>query len=93
MAMLIMLLIHQKNWRNEAKAKSGDKTVQSHTCNMIIALRMQMRNSFTLNADETKKLLSEGTRHVIRIKIDPENETVSFNDMIRGEVNFNTITG
>jgi len=34
-------------------------------------------------------LLDSGTRHVIRIKM-PENETVSFTDMIRGEVSFNT---
>ncbi|HKB43604.1 MAG TPA: glutamate--tRNA ligase family protein, partial [Chitinophagaceae bacterium] len=33
--------------------------------------------------------LQSGTRHVIRIML-PENETVSFRDMIRGEVSFNT---
>jgi glutamyl-tRNA synthetase len=52
-------------------------------------VRMKMRNSLTLAAEETKKLLQEGTRHVIRIKM-PENETVSFTDMIRGEVSFET---
>jgi glutamyl-tRNA synthetase len=52
-------------------------------------VRMKMRNSLTLSVDETKKLLSEGTRHVIRIKM-PEHETVSFTDMIRGEVSFDT---
>ena len=52
-------------------------------------IRLKMHNSLTLSADETEKLLAEGTRHVIRIKI-PVNETVSFIDMIRGEVSFDT---
>jgi glutamyl-tRNA synthetase len=52
-------------------------------------IRRHMRNSFTLTEDETKKLLAGGTRHVIRIKM-PEQETVSFTDMIRGEISFDT---
>lgn len=52
-------------------------------------LRMQMRNSLTLPAGEVNRLLEEGTPHVIRIRV-PENETVQFNDMIRGEVSFST---
>jgi len=53
------------------------------------SVRMKMRNSLSLTADETKKLLATGTRHVIRIKI-PAHEQVSFTDMIRGEVSFDT---
>lgn len=53
------------------------------------AIRMKMRNSLTMTASETKKLLDEGIKHVIRIKM-PANETVSFTDMIRGEVHFDT---
>jgi glutamyl-tRNA synthetase len=52
-------------------------------------LRMKMRNSLTLSSDEVKSLLDSNTRHVIRIKM-PEHETVSFTDMIRGEVSFDT---
>ena len=52
-------------------------------------LRKKMRNSLTLTKDEVDKLLAENTRHVIRIRI-PEGETVSFTDMIRGEVSFDT---
>ena len=48
-------------------------------------LRMKMKNSLTLNEDEVKDLIAKGTRCVIRIKM-PENEIVSFNDMIRGEI-------
>jgi glutamyl-tRNA synthetase len=51
--------------------------------------RMEMRNSLTLSANEVAKLLAENTPYVVRIKI-PENETVSFVDMIRGLVSFDT---
>lgn len=55
------------------------------------SIRMKMRNSLTLTNEETKKLLENGTKYVIRIKM-PEKETVSFSDMIRGEVSFDTST-
>lgn len=51
--------------------------------------RMQMKNSLTLSAEQTKELLTNGTPYVIRIKVNPE-EPVSLTDMIRGEVNFDT---
>ena len=51
--------------------------------------RMSMRNSLTLDAGETRRLLDAGTPYVIRIKM-PEGETVSFDDMIRGKVEFST---
>ncbi|HEU4472591.1 MAG TPA: glutamate--tRNA ligase [Flavisolibacter sp.] len=54
-------------------------------------VRGQMRNSLSLSAEETKQLLDNRTPHVIRIKM-PEGETVSFTDMIRGEVSFDTST-
>jgi glutamyl-tRNA synthetase len=52
-------------------------------------IRMKMRNSFTLSESEIQALLDAGTPHVIRIKM-PDNEQVSFQDMIRGEVSFDT---
>lgn len=52
-------------------------------------LRMQMRNSLSLSSAETHQLLAAGARKVVRIKM-PQNETVSFTDMIRGEVSFDT---
>ena len=55
------------------------------------SIRRKMRNSLTLTMDETKKLLDAGIQHVIRIKM-PENETVFLNDVIRGEIHFNTDT-
>ncbi len=52
-------------------------------------LRSKMRNSLTLDAAEVSDLVSKGVRHVVRVRM-PENETVRLNDMIRGEVEFNT---
>jgi glutamyl-tRNA synthetase len=52
-------------------------------------VRMQLRNSLSLGADETKRLLEAGTPYVIRIKM-PEQETLGFTDLIRGEVRFDT---
>jgi glutamyl-tRNA synthetase len=55
------------------------------------SLRMDMRNSLSLTLEETERLLEDETPYVIRILV-PEKETVSFTDMIRGEVSFNTST-
>lgn len=53
------------------------------------ASRMEMRNSLTLTPNEVAELLANGTPYVVRIKI-PVNETVSFTDLIRGHVSFDT---
>ncbi|MFC4211714.1 glutamate--tRNA ligase [Pedobacter lithocola] len=53
------------------------------------ATRMQMRNSLTLTISEVEDLLAAQTPHVIRIKV-PEDENVHFNDLIRGDVSFET---
>jgi glutamyl-tRNA synthetase len=52
-------------------------------------LRHRMRNSLHLPEEETLRLLDAGTPHTIRIKVDPY-QTVSFTDMIRGQVTFST---
>ena len=52
-------------------------------------VRMQMRNSLTLPGEEVERLLANNTPYVVRIKM-PVSETVSFTDMIRGEVSFDT---
>ncbi|WP_343555861.1 glutamate--tRNA ligase [Sphingobacterium sp.] len=51
--------------------------------------RLQLRNSLSLSETETQQLLDAGTPHTIRIKI-PTDETVTFTDMIRGKVAFDT---
>ncbi|MFN4299040.1 MAG: glutamate--tRNA ligase [Thermaurantimonas sp.] len=51
--------------------------------------RQYMRNSLTLPSDEVEKLLASNTPHVVRLKLD-RNEEVRFDDLIRGTVVFNT---
>ncbi|MBD1432020.1 glutamate--tRNA ligase [Sphingobacterium sp. DN00404] len=51
--------------------------------------RLHLRNSLSLPKEETTKLLADGHPHTIRIKM-PVEETVSFEDMIRGRVAFET---
>ncbi|RYZ47960.1 MAG: glutamate--tRNA ligase, partial [Sphingobacteriales bacterium] len=48
-----------------------------------------MRNSLTLGDEETRRLILEGVPYVVRIKV-PENETVHFTDMIRGDISHET---
>lgn len=69
--------------RNRLRSETTPNPQYDHT------VRMQMRNSLSLSKEETDALLEQNTPHVIRIKM-PENETVSFTDMIRGEVSFDT---
>lgn len=47
--------------------------------------RGSMKNSLTLSEDEVNALISAGAEYVIRIKM-PENETISFHDLIRGDI-------
>jgi glutamyl-tRNA synthetase len=53
------------------------------------AYRDTLRNSLSMPEHEVDMLLDAHTPHVIRIKV-PVDETVSFNDMIRGHVTFDT---
>ncbi|HMG68117.1 MAG TPA: glutamate--tRNA ligase [Chitinophagaceae bacterium] len=80
----------RNNFKTEASpstnGSSGQPTVQyDHK------VRMKMKNSISLPDHEVKKLLDSGTRHVIRIKM-PENETITFTDLIRGEIQFDAGT-
>lgn len=51
--------------------------------------RGDMRNSLTLSNQQTQQLLSSGAAYTIRAKIEP-NQTVTFNDIIRGEITVQT---
>lgn len=53
------------------------------------SVRTKMWNSLTMSEDETQKLINEGARYVVRIKV-PEHEMITFTDMIRGVVSFDT---
>lgn len=73
------------------KMRSDYKTDQNPSPQYDHTIRSKMRNSLTLDAQAVNKLLDDQTRHVIRIKM-PENESISFTDMIRGAVTFETGT-
>lgn len=47
--------------------------------------RMEMRNSLSLPADEVRRLIDEGTRYVVRFKIEPGRD-VLVDDLLRGPV-------
>lgn len=53
------------------------------------AHRGDMRNSISLSQAEVAELLAKGEPYVIRLKV-PQDETISFDDLIRGEVSFET---
>ncbi|MDR1895748.1 MAG: glutamate--tRNA ligase, partial [Prevotellaceae bacterium] len=53
------------------------------------AIRNEMRNSLRLSEAETERLKTETNNWVIRFKI-PENEIISVNDLVRGNVSVNT---
>ncbi len=72
-----------------ATMREAFKTEENPTPQYGRGTRERMKNSLSLSADETKALLDAGTPHVVRIRM-PENERVSFTDMIRGEVSFET---
>jgi glutamyl-tRNA synthetase len=65
------------------------RTAENPTPQYDHTVRMQMRNSLTLSQQEVDTLLDNNTPFVIRIKM-PTGESVSFTDMIRGEVTFET---
>lgn len=71
--------------RQQLKSDTNPSPQYDHTT------RYQMRNSLSLPADEVQELLAQGVPYVIRIKM-PDNEEVSFTDLIRGLITFNTGT-
>ena len=69
--------------RNNFKTPENPSPQYNH------AVRAKMRNSLSLDAAEVAALLEAGTPYVVRIKM-PDNEEITFTDLIRGEVSFNT---
>ncbi|MAT55876.1 MAG: glutamate--tRNA ligase [Saprospirales bacterium] len=51
--------------------------------------RKEMKNSLTLSEEEVQKRISAGEPYVIRLLV-PENDTVTFEDLVRGQVTFET---
>ena len=71
------------------KMREDLKTAENPSPQYDHTSRKKMKNSLTLTEGEVKDLLDKNTPHVIRIKM-PENEVISFTDMIRGEIRFET---
>lgn len=69
--------------RERRKAEGSNSLQYDHT------IRMDMKNSLRLSAEETQQLIDAGIPYVIRIKVDP-TDVVSLTDMIRGHVAFDT---
>jgi glutamyl-tRNA synthetase len=71
------------------KMRSDFKTEANPSPQYNAMIRERMKNSLTIDSAEVSRLLAAGTPHVIRIKM-PDNEELSFTDMIRAEVSFNS---
>jgi len=67
--------------------RAAHKTPENPTPQYDGKVRMQMKNSLTLSKEEVSRLLSENHPHVIRILM-PVSETITFTDLIHGEVSF-----
>lgn len=66
-----------------------EKEAGNHTPKYDQRIRMTMKNSLTLSKEEVEALLEIGENITVRMKV-PENEVISFNDVIRGDVSFNS---
>lgn len=51
------------------------------------SVRLRMNNSLTMSANEIRSKIDSGTPYVIRLMA-PADETIRFNDLVRGEVSF-----
>ena len=71
------------------KMRNDLKTEDNPSPQYDSKVRMKMKNSLSLDEAETQMKINSGEAYVVRIKI-PDNETISFNDMIHGEVSFDS---
>ena len=51
--------------------------------------REGMTNSLTMSTDEARQRVERGDEHVVRLRV-PTGESITFTDLIRGEVTFST---
>lgn len=69
--------------------RSRLRTDENPTPQYDHTVRHEMRNSLSLGADEVQALLEKNIPHVVRIKMQ-QHGTLTFTDMIRGTVSFDT---
>ncbi len=70
-------------------ARKNAEAAGEHGWQYDASTRMNLRNSLSMAEQETKHLLDQGTSYVIRLKVQP-GETLTFTDMVRGEVSFDS---
>lgn len=70
-------------------ARKNAEAAGVHGWQYDASTRMNLRNSLSLAEQETKHLLDQGTSYVIRLKVQP-GQTLTFTDMVRGEVSFDS---
>lgn len=73
----------------ELQTLRNDAESQGETFIYNASTRQGLKNSLTLQESEVKSLLDAGQEYVIRFKM-PDNEELVLQDIIRGEVRFNT---
>ncbi len=71
--------------------RKNRKEEGSNSLQYDAAIRMKMNNSLRLMPEETKALIESGKPYVIRLKLEPNEQTV-FTDIIRGEIHFENAT-
>lgn len=62
---------------------------EKRTFSYDASVRMKLNNSLILSPAETEKMMKENMPYVIRLKISA-GETITFTDLVRGEVSFNS---
>lgn len=75
----------------ELEKARGEAEARGETFIYNQSTRMGLRNSLTLSAEETRRLIEGTTDWTVRFKM-PENTVVKMDDMIRGHVEVNTCT-
>ena len=69
--------------------REKEKSAGNHNFRYGASTRMSMRNSLTLSQEDTQAMLESKSPYVVRFKIDP-GQTVTFKDVVREEVRFQT---
>ncbi len=72
---------------DQMRAAMAEKGI--HSAKYNFETRRNMRNSLTLSEAEVKDLLEKNINVTVRLKV-PQDEEVTINDNVRGEVTFNT---
>jgi glutamyl-tRNA synthetase len=72
-----------ENWRLKQKEKG------IHTPQYDANSRLEMKNALSLGDVETRKCIADAQPYVVRIKM-PESGKITFNDLVRGNVTFDT---